>query len=130
VPDLINSLDQVIERINAFNASANKRIIIGIVGKPGAGKSTLTEHILNNLPKGVSYDYDTLTSNPEKSIEKSIVLKSTHSVTQSTVVALSQKKSTVVLSTFALVVIDHEGPASYPDNPNILVTNNWLDCCK
>jgi pantothenate kinase len=54
VPDLINSLDQVIERINAFNASANKRIIIGIVGKPGAGKSTLTEHILNNLPKGVA----------------------------------------------------------------------------
>ena len=54
MPDLINSLDQVIERINAFNASANKRIIIGIVGKPGAGKSTLTEHILNNLPKGVA----------------------------------------------------------------------------
>lgn len=54
MPDFINSLDQVIERINAFNASANKRIIIGIVGKPGAGKSTLTEHILNNLPKGVA----------------------------------------------------------------------------
>ena len=54
MPDLINSLDQVIKRINAFHASANKRIIIGIVGKPGAGKSTLTEHILNNLPKGVA----------------------------------------------------------------------------
>ena len=54
MPDLINSLDQVIERINAFNASTNKRIIIGIVGKPGAGKSTLTEHILDNLPKGVA----------------------------------------------------------------------------
>ncbi len=53
MPDLINSLDQVLERINAFNTSANKRVIIGIVGKPGAGKSTLTEQILNILPKGV-----------------------------------------------------------------------------
>lgn len=54
MPDLINSLEQVFERINSFNASAKKRIIIGIVGKPGAGKSTLTEHILINLPKGVA----------------------------------------------------------------------------
>ena len=54
MPDLINSLDQVIKRINAFHASANKRIIIGIVGKPGAGKSTLTEHILSYLPIGVA----------------------------------------------------------------------------
>jgi hypothetical protein len=27
-------------------------------------------------------------------------------------------------------VIDQDGPASYPDRPRILVTNNWLDCCK
>lgn len=54
MPDFINSLDQVLERINDFNASANQRVIIGIVGKPGAGKSTLTEHILRNLPKGVA----------------------------------------------------------------------------
>ena len=30
----------------------------------------------------------------------------------------------VVQSTFALVVNDQDGPASYPDKPNILVTNN------
>jgi pantothenate kinase len=54
VPDLIISLDQVLERVNAFNASANKRIILGIVGKPGAGKSTLAEHILSNLSEGIA----------------------------------------------------------------------------
>jgi uncharacterized membrane protein YccF (DUF307 family) len=40
------------------------------------------------------------------------------------VTALKHKKSTVVGSTFALVTIDQDGPASYPDNPRILVTNN------
>ena len=25
-------------------------------------------------------------------------------------------------------MIDQDGPASYPDKPRILVTNNWLDC--
>jgi hypothetical protein len=33
-------------------------------------------------------------------------------------------------STLATVVTDQDGPASYPDKPRILVTNNWLDCCK
>lgn len=42
-------------------------------GSTAAGVIQITRPTLttfnNNLPKGVSYDYDTLTSNPEKSIE-------------------------------------------------------------
>jgi len=33
-------------------------------------------------------------------------------------------------STLAVTLILQDGPASYPDKPKTLVTNNWLDCCK
>ena len=36
----------------------------------------------------------------------------------------------VVGSTLATNERLQDGPASYPDNPKILVTNNWFDCCK
>ena len=34
------------------------------------------------------------------------------------------------MSQLPIVVIDQDGPASYPDKPNTLVTYNWFDCCK
>ena len=46
------------------------------------------------------------------------------------VTELKHHTSIVLGLTFATVVIDQDGPASYPDRPRILVTNNWLDCCK
>ena len=54
MPIVIDTIEEALKRLRSLNEDNNQRIIIGIVGKPGAGKSTLTEHILNNLPKGVA----------------------------------------------------------------------------
>ena len=46
------------------------------------------------------------------------------------VASVAVNRPIVVGSTFAVTLILQDGPASYPDKPNTLVTNNWLDCCK
>ena len=57
---------------------------------------------------------------------KGIVLADTQIGSQEPegVTSLKQYGVNVVGSKFALVIIDQDGPASYPDKPNTLVTNN------
>ena len=45
------SFQQALSRVTELLNSANGRIIIGIVGKPGAGKSTLSSYLIEKLPK-------------------------------------------------------------------------------
>jgi pantothenate kinase len=45
------SFEQALSRVTELLNSANGRIIIGIVGKPGAGKSTLSSYLIEKLPK-------------------------------------------------------------------------------
>lgn len=47
----LHSLDQALNRAKELASDSDKRIIIGIIGKPGAGKSTLSSHLMKNLPK-------------------------------------------------------------------------------
>ena len=44
------SFEQALSRVTELLNDANGRIIIGIVGKPGAGKSTLSSYLIENLP--------------------------------------------------------------------------------
>ena len=44
------SFEQALSRVTELLNNANGRIIIGIVGKPGAGKSTLSSYLIENLP--------------------------------------------------------------------------------
>lgn len=45
------SFEQALSRVMELLNNANGRIIIGIVGKPGAGKSTLSSYLIENLPE-------------------------------------------------------------------------------
>lgn len=47
----IHSLEAALERAITIIQSVDTRIIIGLVGKPGAGKSTLSSYLLKKLPK-------------------------------------------------------------------------------
>ncbi len=47
----INTLEAALERVLALTQILEERIIIGIVGKPGAGKSSLSSFLLKKLPK-------------------------------------------------------------------------------
>ncbi len=51
MPIVINKIEEALKRLRSLNEDNNQRIIIGIVGKPGAGKSTLTSYILENMVK-------------------------------------------------------------------------------
>jgi pantothenate kinase len=48
---LLKDVSEALARIKDLVDKSNKRIVIGIVGKPGAGKSTLTSQLISNLPK-------------------------------------------------------------------------------
>jgi hypothetical protein len=45
------SLNEGLDRVKKLLESSQNRVLIGIVGKPGAGKSTLTSYLIDNLPK-------------------------------------------------------------------------------
>jgi pantothenate kinase len=49
VPESLKSLEAVLTQVNSLLDLTSKRVIIGIVGKPGAGKSTITEYIIKNV---------------------------------------------------------------------------------
>ena len=52
-PD-ITSMDSILTEVKILLDTQPGRIILGIVGKPGAGKSTVTDHILKNLEPGIA----------------------------------------------------------------------------
>lgn len=47
----LSSLEAALERAISLSESIHSRVIIGLVGKPGAGKSTLSSYLLKKLPK-------------------------------------------------------------------------------
>jgi len=47
----LSSIDEALSRIKDLALKHSGRFIIGIVVKPGAGKSTLTSHLIEHLPK-------------------------------------------------------------------------------
>lgn len=49
MPTSLNNLDQVVQIINEMSAKKS-RLIIGIVGCPGAGKSTLSDALKETIP--------------------------------------------------------------------------------
>ena len=50
----ITSLDGIVGAIRELLASPKPRVILGVVGKPGAGKSTVTEHIFKEIDPKVA----------------------------------------------------------------------------
>ena len=47
----LGSLEAALERAVSLSEGARGRVIIGVIGKPGAGKSTLSNYLLKHLPK-------------------------------------------------------------------------------
>ncbi len=52
------TLPQAVERARVLVESAPGRVILGITGKPGAGKSTLTTHLVAGVPESVAVGMD------------------------------------------------------------------------
>ena len=47
----IRGLENALERVLSLTESSDTRVMIGLIGKPGAGKSTLSNYLLKKLPK-------------------------------------------------------------------------------
>lgn len=47
----LNSLEEALNRAISLSEGTHSRAIIGLVGKPGGGKSTLSSYLLKKLPK-------------------------------------------------------------------------------
>jgi pantothenate kinase len=54
MPQIVINLSQGLDRIKKLLDSSQKRVLIGIVGKPGAGKSTLTSLLITDLPENTA----------------------------------------------------------------------------
>jgi uridine kinase len=48
---VLKDINEALARVKNLIDASDKRIVIGIVGKPGAGKSTLTTDLIGNLSK-------------------------------------------------------------------------------
>lgn len=46
---VIKNISEAVERVNHLLAHSENRIVIGVVGKPGAGKSTFTAELIKKL---------------------------------------------------------------------------------
>jgi pantothenate kinase len=51
MPELLASQEAALARIQNHLENSTDRVLIGIIGKPGAGKSTLSKFLLAKLPK-------------------------------------------------------------------------------
>lgn len=47
----IHGLDNALDRVLSLTKNSDTRVMIGLVGKPGVGKSTLSNYLLKKLPK-------------------------------------------------------------------------------
>ncbi len=47
----LSSLEAALERVVHLTKNSDGRVLIGLIGKPGAGKSTLSSYLIKNLPK-------------------------------------------------------------------------------
>ena len=47
----IRSVEEALERAVTLTQNTDSRVIIGLIGKPGVGKSTLSSYLLKKLPK-------------------------------------------------------------------------------
>ena len=47
----LTSLEEALDRARSLTQEKERRIVIGLVGKPGAGKSSLSKYLLKHLPK-------------------------------------------------------------------------------
>ena len=47
----IRGLENALDRVLSLTKSSDTRVMIGLVGKPGVGKSTLSNYLLKKLPK-------------------------------------------------------------------------------
>ena len=51
MPELLASQEAALARIQNHLENSTERVLIGIIGKPGAGKSTLSKFLMAKLPK-------------------------------------------------------------------------------
>lgn len=51
MPELLANQQAALARIERFLAEKHERVLVGIIGKPGVGKSTLSKYLMSKLPK-------------------------------------------------------------------------------